>query len=64
MKGINFIKRDFSKISKLIGNEVLRIIFTNRDVDSKNIPVPLENDLSEQIHEYLRTINQRIQNDE
>ncbi|SOV21097.1 DNA polymerase alpha [Plasmodium sp. DRC-Itaito] len=64
MKGINFIKRDFSKISKLIGNEVLRIIFTNRDIDSKNMPVLYANDLSEQIHEYLRTVNQRIQNDE
>ncbi|CRG98187.1 DNA polymerase alpha, putative, partial [Plasmodium gallinaceum] len=64
MKGINFIKRDFSKISKLIGNEVLKIIFGNKENDTKNSAVPLENDLSEQIHEYLRSVNQRIENDE
>ncbi|CRG98603.1 DNA polymerase alpha, putative [Plasmodium relictum] len=64
MKGINFIKRDFSKISKLIGNEVLKIIFSNKETDVKNSSLPLENDLSEQIHEYLRNVNQRIENDE
>ncbi|SCM19769.1 DNA polymerase alpha catalytic subunit A, putative [Plasmodium berghei] len=75
MKGINFIKRDFCKISKLIGNELLRIIFSNKEYkpsqpNSSNISlnhsddISIQNDLSEQIHEYLRSVYQRIQNDE
>ncbi|KAI4840699.1 DNA polymerase alpha catalytic subunit A [Plasmodium brasilianum] len=64
MKGINFIKRDFCKISKLVGNEVLRIIFSNKGSQDANSDVAVENDLSEQIHEYLRTVNQRIEKDE
>ncbi|KJP87025.1 hypothetical protein AK88_03307 [Plasmodium fragile] len=66
MKGINFIKRDFSKISKLIGNEVLKIIFSGNDGKgaADGVQVPVENDLSEQIHEYLRGVHQRIQADE
>ncbi|WBY56029.1 DNA polymerase alpha catalytic subunit A [Plasmodium yoelii yoelii] len=75
MKGINFIKRDFCKISKLIGNEMLRIIFSNKEYkpsqpNSSNTSLShtddlsIQNDLSEQIHEYLRSVYQRIQNDE
>ncbi|KEG01531.1 DNA polymerase alpha catalytic subunit A, putative [Plasmodium vinckei vinckei] len=75
MKGINFIKRDFCKISKLIGNELLRIIFSNKEykpgqpnasTSSLNHAddLSIQNDLSEQIHEYLRSIYHRIQNDE
>ncbi|SBS80959.1 DNA polymerase alpha, putative [Plasmodium ovale curtisi] len=62
MKGINFIKRDFSKISKLTGNEVLKIIFSNKYGPTSD--GSMQNDLSEQIHEYLRGANQRILNDE
>ncbi|EUD65070.1 DNA polymerase alpha subunit A [Plasmodium inui San Antonio 1] len=69
MKGINFIKRDFSKISKLIGNDVLKIIFSSKDgqgsgAGAGDTELPMENDLSEQIHEYLRGVHQRIQADE
>lgn len=68
MKGIDFIKRDYSKISKLVGNEILKIMFATPKggaVDTSTTKLGIEaNDIAEKIHEFLRGINQKIEEDQ
>lgn len=68
MKGIDFIKRDYSKLSKLVGNEILKIMFASPKkgtADTSTTKLGIEShDIAEKIHEFLRGINQKIETDQ